>query len=190
MNLNHSHNFTSPVRTWKRMLPHIDFPKCNECCIFISFHYPISITAEQHPQSAQHKRTVDLIRTEAAAREDICWQAKRTHGHVSETRNDRRDSEVFAGQTLHRKCLSHTLNPAGISIQRTRIKHHASVLACWFSIRNDMDTLRNVGRCQAQHMEMRLVTTLRTFNGACVDLLYQRWPSYRYLNAQQSEAKS
>jgi hypothetical protein len=55
-----------------------------------------------------------------------------------------------------------------------------------------MDTLRNVGRCQAQHMEMRLVTTLRTFNGADIDLLYQRWPSYKYsyMTAQQSVAKS
>ena len=43
-----------------------------------------------------------------------------------------------------------------------------------------MGTLRNVGRCQAQHTELRLFTNLRTFSGYDVDLLYERWPCYRY----------
>jgi len=61
---------------------------------------------------------------------------------------------------------SHTPYPAGISIQRTRMKHHANVLAYWFSLRNDRGTLRNVG------MEMWIFTTRPTFNGDEGDLLY------------------
>jgi hypothetical protein len=38
----------------------------------------------------------------------------------------------------------HTPNPVRISIHRTRTKYHANVTAYWFSLRKDMDTLRNV----------------------------------------------